>query len=73
MIVNSLSELKNFNFDLGNNLLMIAPNNHLPFRRTGFIDTSDICRLRVKTESESNGKDEEEDRENRNNSENGKD
>lgn len=46
---------------------MIAPNNHLPFRRSGFMDSGNMCRLKVKTEiNEASGIDEEEDRENRN-------
>lgn len=46
---------------------MIAPNNHLPFRRIAFLDSSNMCRSKVKIETnENNSKDEEEDRENRN-------
>lgn len=53
---------------------MIAPNNHLPFKRIGFLDTSNVCRQIMKTElNDTNGKDEEEDRENRNKANNSKD
>lgn len=47
---------------------MIAPNNHLPFRRAGYLESSNICRHKVKLEiKEITGKDEEEeDRENSN-------
>lgn len=53
---------------------MIAPNNHLPFRRTGFTDIGNMCRFKLKTEvNEICGKEEEEDRENRNKSRGSKD
>lgn len=58
----------------GNNLLMIAPNNHLPFRRGSlFIELPTRHSHKIKMESDDVGKDKEEDRENDGKSRNAKD
>lgn len=41
----------------GNNLLMIAPNNHLPFRKLVFIDILSKQNKQIKTEHEDSSKD----------------
>lgn len=47
----------------GNNLLMIAPNNHLPLRRMMFMDLRDGSNIKkIKTENEEKVKEEEKNR-----------
>lgn len=44
----------------GNNLLMIAPNNHLPFRKLVFIDILNKQNKQIKTEHDDSNKEKDE-------------